>query len=75
MVKKKGKIAKVNKMFKDGLSIADIAKKTGLSQQVVRAYKWRVENPEKYKAMIRRYFARRKQKAENAEIKNAVKNS
>jgi uncharacterized protein YerC len=76
LVKKKvGKIARVAKMFKDGLSIEEISEKTGLSQRVVRSYKWRVANPEKYKALLQRYFEKRKQKKENETTTTAVENS
>lgn len=75
--KKKGKIAKVFRMFQKGLSIKEMSEKTGLSQQVVRSYKWRTENPEKYRALLNRYYTKRKQKqcaAEAQEKDNGKKN-
>ena len=76
LVKKKvGKIARVAKMFKDGLSIKDVSEKTGLSQRVVRSYKWRAENPEAYARVLQRYFAKRKQKKDDEAIKTAVEDS
>jgi predicted transcriptional regulator len=76
MVKKKlGKVARVAKLFKEGLSVKEVAEKTGLSQRVVRSYKWRAENPEKYKALLQRYFEKRRQKKENEAIKAVVENS
>ncbi len=76
LVKKKlGKVARVAKFFKEGLSAKEVAEKTGLSQRVVRSYKWRAENPEKYKALLQRYFEKRRQKNENEAINAAVENS
>ena len=75
MVKKKvGKIARVAKMLKDGLSIQEVAEKTGLSQRVVRSYKWRAENPEAYARILQRYFAKRKQKKDDEATKATVEN-
>jgi hypothetical protein len=62
--KKKGKVAQVYAMHKKGVSIKEIAEKMKLNERVVRSYIWRAKNPEKYKALLDRYFAKRKQKAE-----------
>lgn len=70
--KKKGKIARVAKMLKDGMSIQEVAEKMGLSQRVVRAYKWRAENVEKYKALLGRYYSKKKQRKEIEEVKQTV---
>jgi len=61
--KKKGKIAQVYKLHQKGASVKEIAKKTKLNERVVRAYIWRMKNPEKYKELLKRYFEKRKQKA------------
>jgi hypothetical protein len=47
-------------MSQKGSTIKDIAKKTGLKEQIVRSYIWRKQNAEKYKALLERYFAKRK---------------
>lgn len=65
--KKEGKIQQVWEMSQKGLSVADIAKKTGLTERVVRSYIWRAKNPEKFKALLARYQEKRKKKlAESA---------
>lgn len=61
--KKKGKIAQVYKLHQKGLSAKDIAEKMKLGERVVRAYIWRKNNPEKYRELLKRYFEKRKQKA------------
>jgi hypothetical protein len=45
-----------------------------LSETIVRSYIWRAANPEKYKALLQRYFAKKRQKQENEAINAAVKN-
>jgi transposase len=49
-------------MSQKGSSVKDIAKKTGLSERVVRSYIWRAKNPEKFKALLVRYQTKRKKK-------------
>jgi predicted transcriptional regulator len=71
--KKKGKIAQVYKMHQKGASAKEIAEKMKLSETIVRSYIWRAANPEKYKALLQRYFAKKRQKQENEEIKKALK--
>jgi hypothetical protein len=41
-----------------------IAEELNISVRSARAYVWRVKNPDKYKAMLERYFAKKKAKAE-----------
>lgn len=72
--KRKGKIAQVYSLHQKDLSVKEIAEKTKLSDRVVRAYIWRKENPEKYKALLNRYFSKKKQKQENETIKAIVNN-
>lgn len=72
--KKKGKIAQVYKLHQKGVSVKDIAEKMKLSETIVRSYIWRAANPEKYKALLQRYFAKKRQKQENEAINAAVKN-
>ena len=72
--KKKGKVAQVYKLHQKGASVKEIAEKMNLSDKIVRSYVWRMKNPEKYKALLQRYFAKRKLKKENEAIKTAVKN-
>ena len=72
--KRKGKIAQVYSLHQKDLSGKEIAEKTKLNERVVRAYIWRKENPEKYKALLNRYFSKRRQKQENEEIKTCWRN-
>jgi transposase len=58
--KKKGKIAQVYKMHQKGVSVAEIAAKTKLSERIVRSYIWRMKNPEKYKLLLKRYYDKKK---------------
>ena len=60
--KKKGKIAEVFRLHNKGVSVKDIAEKMKLKESVVRAYIWRTKNPEKYKALLQRYYAKKKAK-------------
>jgi 2-C-methyl-D-erythritol 4-phosphate cytidylyltransferase len=71
--KKKGKIAQVYKLHQKGVSVKDIAEKMKLSETIVRSYIWRAKNPQKYRALLARYFERKRQKKETQEIKDAVK--
>ncbi len=73
--KRKGKIAQVYKLHKKGISVKDIAEKMNVSERTVRSYVWRATNPEKYKTLLQKYFAKKRQKQENAEIKLAVNNA
>lgn len=73
--KKLGKIAQVYKLHQKGLSAKEIASKMKISERLVRAYIWRKQNPEKYKALLSKYFAKRRQKQENEEIKEMVNNN
>lgn len=73
--KKKGKIAQVYKLHQKGASVKEIAEKMKLSERIVRSYIWRVANPEKYKALLQRYFEKKRQKQETEEIKLAVNNA
>jgi ribosomal protein S6 len=72
--KKKSKIAQVYKMHQKGAGVKEIAEKMKLSERVVRSYIWRAKNPEKYKALLQRYFEKKRQKKETEAIKAAVKN-
>jgi DNA-binding NarL/FixJ family response regulator len=60
--KKEGKIEKVWQLSQKGSTVADIAKKTGLDERVVRSYVWRKANVDKYKALLARYQEKRKKK-------------
>ena len=58
-LKKEGKIAKVYWLSQEGVSVKEITEKTKLSERIVRAYIWRMKNPEKYKALVKRYFEKK----------------
>ena len=71
--KKKGKIAEVFRLHQKGVSAKDIAEKMKLKESIVRSYIWRMKNPEKYKALVKRYFERKRQKEENEAVEALVK--
>ena len=73
--KKKGKIAQVYALHQKGNTVKEIAEKMRLNERVVRAYIWRLANREKYRALLQRYFAKKRQKLENEKIKLAVSNA
>lgn len=72
--KKKGKIERVYQMRIEGLTVKQISEKMRLSERVIRSYIWRLKNPEAYKALLHRYFEKRRQKKETEEIRTAAKN-
>jgi orotate phosphoribosyltransferase-like protein len=72
--KKKSKIQRVLELSKKGLDIKQISEKLKISERVARSYLWRAKNPEKYKALLQRYFTKKKLTKENEAIKAAVKN-
>jgi hypothetical protein len=61
-LKKEGKIAKVYRLSQEGVSVKEIAEKTKLNERLVRSYIWRMQNPQKYKALVDRYFEKKKGK-------------
>jgi predicted transcriptional regulator len=67
--KKKGKIAKVEKLHKEGKTVKEIAAEMGIAERIVRSYIWRAENPDKYHELLKRYYAKRKAKQETEEKK------
>ena len=72
MSKKETRQQAVMRLLGEGKDIKQVAKELGIKVQLARSYKWRAENPEKYKAMLKRYFAKRKAK-KAAEAKKAAK--
>ena len=73
--KRKGKVALAYELHRKGIAVKEIAEKMKLSERVVRSYIWRAGNPQKYRALLQRYFAKKKQKKENEAISAAVKNN
>ena len=73
--KRKGKIAKVYKLHLKGKSVKEIGEEMKLSERVVKAYLWRCANPQKYRALLQRYYSKKRQKQQNAKIKPAVNNA
>lgn len=61
-MKKGGKIAKVYGLSQEGVSVKDIAEKTKFNERIARAYIWHAKNPEKYKALVKRYFEKKREK-------------
>ncbi len=75
-MKKEGKIQRVYRFHKEGLKVKEIAEKTKLSERIVRAYIWRSANPEKYKALLKRYNDKKKaKKSADKKPDNKNKNS
>jgi hypothetical protein len=70
--KKQGKIQQVWELSQKGSIVKDIAKKTGLSERVVRSYLWRKKNPEKYKELLARYLAKKRTKAQEKQAQPAA---
>ena len=60
--KKKGKIAEVFRLHQKGVSVKEIAEKMKLKESVVRAYIWRMKNPEKYKKLVKKWYDKKKAK-------------
>lgn len=63
--RKKGRIAKVYRLHQKGVSVKEIAEKMNFKETVVRAYVWRKKNPEKYKELVKRWYDKKKAKAES----------
>ena len=53
----------------------NIAEVLGISVRSARGYVWRAQNPEKFKAMLDRYYAKKRAKAEAKKEKKAKKES
>lgn len=71
--KKKGKIDRAHQMYqklkaegklKPKEIFDKIAEELKITPRSARGYVWRKENPEKYKALLDRYYAKKKAKAE-----------
>jgi hypothetical protein len=67
--KKNGKIAEVFRLHQKGVSVKEIAEKMKLKESVVRAYIWRKNNPAKYKELVKRWYDKKKAKAESEKSK------
>ena len=70
--KKETRQQAVMRLLGEGKAIKQVAEELGIKVQLARSYKWRAENPEKYKAMLKRYFDKRNAK-KAAEAKKAAK--
>ena len=60
--KKETRQEAVMRLLGEGKDIKQVAEELGIKVQLARSYKWRAENPEKFKAMLKRYFDKRKAK-------------
>jgi len=70
LIKKEGKIRTAFILRnKHEMAIKDIAEVLEVSQRAIRAYLWRVKEPEKYKALLKRYFDKKKTKAQKKQKK------
>jgi len=73
---KKGKIEKVYRLYTKAIEagekssdvIDQLAKKFKVSKRTIRGYIWRAKNPEKYRAVVQKYFERRKAKGSKADV-------
>lgn len=69
---KEGKIKKVFRLYTKAIEagekssdvIDQLAKKFKVSKRTIRGYIWRVKNPEKYRAIVQKYFERRRASVE-----------
>jgi hypothetical protein len=75
VMKKEGRIAKAYRLHQEGLKVKEIATKMKLNEWVVRAYIWRAENPEKYKALLKRYHEKKKARLSVQPSANQPENS
>jgi orotate phosphoribosyltransferase-like protein len=69
--RKKGKIKKIYEMHQKGLSVKEISEKMNIGERLVQSYLWRSANPEKYKELLKRYFAKKKEKQQVKKKENA----
>jgi hypothetical protein len=58
--RKKGKIKRAYEMHEKGATVKEISQKLGINERIVRSYLWRSANPEKFKALLARYYAKKK---------------
>jgi DNA-binding NarL/FixJ family response regulator len=65
--KKKSKVEQVYQMSQKGASVKEIAEKMTLSEKIVRSYLWRAKNPEKFRALLKRYNEKKKARLASAE--------
>lgn len=81
--KKETKVQKTLRLFnkytkgKDAMKPADavnqLTKELKISKRLVRSYLWRARNPEKYKALLDRYFEKKRKAKEADKAKNKAK--
>ncbi len=70
LIKKEGKIRTAFILRnKHEMTVKDIAEALEISERTTRAYQWRVKEPEKYKALLKRYFDKKKAKAQKKQKK------
>jgi ribosomal protein S6 len=60
---KEGKIAKAYRLHTEGTSIKDIAAKLKIKENVARSYIWRMKQPDKYRALLERYRAKKQKQS------------
>ena len=71
LIKKEGKIRAAYILNKEhGMAPADIAEAFSITRRTVHAYIWRVGNPEKFNALLKKYYERKRQKKEVEEMKS-----
>lgn len=58
---------------KEGKSVREISEEIGISERLVRSYLWRAGNPEKYKALLAKCFAKKKRKCARQAHTHALK--
>lgn len=69
---KKGKVAEVYSMQQKGASVKEIARKMKLDERIVRSYIWRAKNPQQYRALLKRYYEKKKAKLSATKLNEKV---
>lgn len=67
MLSKEGKVTAAFLLHQRGFKPKKIAELLGINTRIVTAYIWRKANPDKYKAVLKRYFAKKKAKSQKKE--------
>jgi len=64
LAKKESRVEACMRLESEGKTVEEIAAELGLSERNVKSYLWRGHHPEEFKAMLKRYYEKRKAKAE-----------
>ena len=72
MLSKEGKVTTTFLLHQRGFKSKKIAELLGITARLANAYIWRKKNPEKYRALLKKYFDKKKAKIQ-AQKKEAEK--